>query len=138
LDVNLLIALYSPDHVHHPMAHEWWDAARAAGWASCPLTQNGFVRVLSRSTSPVIMPVAEALDRLREATDETNHEFWPDDVTLHDQSRFASDRIHGHKQLTDVYLLGLAVKNGGRLATLDRRISRAAVRGAEPQHLVVI
>lgn len=137
-DVNLIIALYLPDHIHHTLAHEWWDANRAAGWASCPLTQNGFVRILSQTRSPRPIAVVEALDRLREATAETDHEFWPDDVAMHDDRLFAGDRIHGHNQLTDVYLLGLAVRNGGRLATFDRRISRQAVRGAEPDHLVII
>lgn len=84
------------------------------------------------------MPVAEALDRLQEATAETDHEFWPDDVSLADDRLFAGNRILGPKQLTDVYLLGLAVKHGGRLATFDRTITRAAVRGAEAKHLVVI
>jgi toxin-antitoxin system PIN domain toxin len=92
-DVNLLIALYLPDHIHHTLAHEWWDANRATGWASCPLTQNGFVRILSQIRSPRPIAVAEALDRLREATAETDHEFWPDDVALHDDGLFAGDRI---------------------------------------------
>jgi toxin-antitoxin system PIN domain toxin len=137
-DVNFLVAMFDEDHVHHERAHQWWDANRADGWASCPLTQNGFVRVLSQSTTRTKVSPVAALDLLRTATGEETHVFWPDDISLVDTQRFNSTRILGPKQLTDIYLLGLAVKNGGRLATFDQSISRSAVVGAEPHNLVVI
>lgn len=138
LDVNFLIALLQPDHVHHSSAHRWWTENRSGGWASCPLTQNGFVRIVSQARYSNPIPVTRALALLQEETAATDHAFWPDDVSLTDLQRFDSERILGPKQLTDIYLLALAVKNGGRLATLDRAIPIAAVRGAEPRHVAVI
>lgn len=138
LDVNLLIGLLQPDHVHHSSAHRWWTENGSAGWASCPLTQNGFVRIVSQPRYPKPIPVTRAIALLQEATAATDHAFWPNDISLADPQRFDSERILGPKQLTDIYLLALAVKNGGRLATFDRTISIAAVRGAEPRHVAVI
>jgi uncharacterized protein len=138
LDLNVLIAMFDEQHIHYVRAHQWWVENRADGWASCPLTQNGFVRVLSQPNYSNPIPVSEALALLRKATAQPDHTFWPDDVSLVDPQHFHSARILGPKQLTDIYLLALAVKNGGRLATLDRAVSLAAVRGAEPQHVVVI
>ena len=111
---------------------------RSGGWASCPLTQNGFVRIVSQARYSNPIPVTRALALLQEETAATDHAFWPDDVSLTDLQRFDSERILGPKQLMDIYLLALAVKNGGRLATLDRAIPIAAVRGAEPRHVAVI
>jgi toxin-antitoxin system PIN domain toxin len=138
LDVNLLIGLLQPDHVHHSSAHRWWTENGSAGWASCPLTQNGFVRIVSQPRYPKPIPVTRAIALLQEATAATDHAFWPNDISLADPQRFDSERILGPKQLTDIYLLALAVKNGGRLATFDRTIPIAAVRGAEPRHVAVI
>ena len=138
LDVNLLIALLQPDHVHHGLAHGWWSANRSGGWASCPLTQNGFVRILSQPRYPKPMSTAAALALLAEQTVETDHAFWPDDISLLDSQRFDFGRILGPKQLTDIYLLALAIEHGGRLATFDRTIPVGAVRGAEPRHVALI
>lgn len=137
-DVNLLFALLQPDHVHFERAHGWWDANRVHGWASCPLTQNGFIRILSQPGYQRPVPVALALAALTDQTQTTDHAFWPDDVSLLDETRFRRDRMLGPKQLTDVYLLGLAVQHGGRLATLDRTIPLAAVRGAQARHVAVV
>ncbi len=137
-DVNLLIALLQPDHAHFERAHLWWEENHVDGWASCPLTQNGFVRILSQSSYQRSMTVTAALEELAEQIRITNHALWADDVSLLDATLFDHARILGPKQLTDVYLLALAMKNGGRLVTLDRSIPLAAVHGAEPKHLVVI
>jgi uncharacterized protein len=131
--------MFDEDHVHHERAHEWWEVNKGHGWASCPLTQNGFVRVFSQSTNRRSrISAAAALDLLREASSESDHVFWPDDISFLDADRFNPAGILGPKQLTDIYLLGLAVKNGGRLATFDRAISTRAVISAEPAHLAVI
>lgn len=137
-DVNLLIALLQPDHMHHDPAHKWWSENDASGWASCPLTENGFLRIVSQPRYGNPMPVAAAIGRFREWIADTDHVFWPDDLSLADQRRFVSHRILGPNQLTDIYLLGLAVKNDGRLATFDRTIPTTAVGGAKARHLVVI
>ena len=120
LDVNLLIALAWPSHVHHEPAHRWFRRHGAGGWATCPLTQVGFVRV---SSNPAIIPgavsVPAALETLRAFTAAAHHVFWPDDLPLSDR-RFPPGLLLGHRQVTDAYLLGLAIRHGGRLATLDR------------------
>lgn len=137
-DVNLLIALFDPEHIHHDPSQRWWEANRAVGWASCPLSQNGFVRIVSQATYLKPSPARDLVERLAEAVVDTDHEFWPDDVSLTDESLFVRDRLLGPKRLTDIYLLALAVRHGGRLATFDRNIPLAAVRGAEPRHVAVV
>lgn len=137
-DVNVLLALFQPDHVHFERTQEWWKANESDGWASCPLTQNGFARILSQQSYRKPLPTAEAIARLAEQVERTNHKFWSDDVSIADREVFDQSGILGPNQITDAYLLALAVKNGGRLATLDQNISLRAVRGAELRHLVVI
>lgn len=137
-DVNLLIALFDEQHVHHLRAQGWWAATRVGGWASCPLTENGFVRVVSQPNYPNPLSVASAHEFLAQQTAATGHAFWPADVSLLDIELIDRDRILGPKQVTDVYLLALAVRHGGRLATLDSAVPLAAVRGAEARHLVAI
>ena len=137
-DVNVLIAMFDLDHVHYERAHAWWRANRTSGWASCPLTQNGFVRILSRPKYRAPTTVNSALDLLERVTGADEHRFWSDDISLTDARLFDHSHILGPKQLTDVYLLALAIKNGGRFATFDRAIPLAAVRGAEPRHVAVI
>lgn len=137
LDVNLLIALFDPDHVHHEPAHLWFGAHKTTGWATCPLTENGLVRILSNpSYSPAAERPAKIAERLRALCASGHHLFWPDDVSLRDSRRF--DLAVGHRKLTDVYLLALAVAHEGRLATFDRSIPLRAVSGAAAKHLVVI
>jgi toxin-antitoxin system PIN domain toxin len=137
-DVNLLIAAFDEEHVLHSRAQQWWAANRVHGWASCPLTQNGCVRILSQPNYPNPISIGAALDLLAEQVAKTDHAFWPDNVSLTDHEQFDQVHILGPKQLTDIYLLALAVNNGGRLATFDRAIPVAAVRGAESRHVAVI
>jgi toxin-antitoxin system PIN domain toxin len=139
LDVNLLVALFDADHVHHEIAHAWFADTRPGGWASCPMTENGLVRVLTNPKygSP-ISAVPAVLERVRAFTASGHHEFWTDLVSLSDAALFEPARVRGHRQITDVYLLGLAHVNGGRLATFDRAIPLAAVIGATPDTLEVI
>lgn len=138
LDVNLLLALVDEQHVHHELSHRWWSANRPHGWASCPLTQNGFLRVISQPRYPNPLSYAAAHDLLARQVLDTAHKLWPDDVSLLDDKRFDRDQILGPKQITDVYLLALAVKNDGRLATLDTAIPLGAVRGATSRHLASV
>jgi uncharacterized protein len=138
LDVNVLLALMDSAHVHHGLALAWWRNERDAGWASCPLTQNGFVRIVSHGSYPKRPTAAQAIEQLRLQLAEPGHEFWPDTVSIADAAVFDRTRILGPKKISDVYLLALAVKNGGRLVTFDRGIPARAVHGAEPRHLAVI
>ena len=140
LDVNVIIALLDPDHAFHERAHDWWAAQAKLGWASCPVTENGVVRVMS---NPGYSPKArftpgDLISRLQKFTEQTKHEFWPDDVSLRDGKIFNGERIHSSRQLTDLYLLALAVKHGGKLATFDQGIPLSAVRVAKAENLCVI
>jgi hypothetical protein len=136
LDVNALIALSDEDHPFNPAMRRWW-GKNDAGWASCAITQNGYLRVVSQPSYANPMTIAEALDVLDRATTQRTHEFWPDNLSLIDGSHIDRRYVVGPKQLTDIYLLALAVNNKGCLITFDRSIPLAAVRGAEPRHLVV-
>ncbi|MBK6638247.1 MAG: VapC toxin family PIN domain ribonuclease [Rhodocyclaceae bacterium] len=137
LDVNVLIALLDPDHVSHVPAKHWWLDQREAGWASCPLTQNGCVRIITQPAYPNPQSVATVAAMLDTLCADPCHEFWPDDASLLDARRFNHSHVHGPRQITDVYLLGLAVGHSGRLVTFDEKIPLSAVHGATRQHLLV-
>jgi toxin-antitoxin system PIN domain toxin len=136
LDVNVLIALLDVDHSLHAPAMAWFVEHARQGWASCPITQNGCLRIMSHPAYPNAPPVRTILDRLTVATATDLHEFWADDVSLLDDRLFDPARILGPRQITDLYLLALAVRHGGRLVTFDAAISLHAVRGATARHLV--
>lgn len=138
LDVNVLIALLDADHTSHRTAMKWFAAHAGAGWASCPITENGCVRVMSHPGYPHAHAAAEIVERLRAATAHKAHRFWPDRESLLDGKRVDPSRVHGPRQLTDVYLLALAVGHGGRFVTFDGAIATGAVKGAGPQHLVTL
>ena len=138
LDVNVLIALLDADHLRHADARSWLLANGGAGWASCALTQNGCLRIMASPAYPNALPVAAVAARLHRAAEHPAHEFWPCDVSLLDARRVAQAHLLGPRQLTDIYLLALAVHRGGRLVTMDARISTVAVVGARPEHLVVL
>jgi uncharacterized protein len=138
LDVNVLVALFDADHSLHEPALAWFDEHGGAGWATCPITQNGCIRVMSQPGYPNTTPVLAIADRLRDATAHRSHEFWPDDVSVVDDAMIDASRVHGPKQLTDVYLLAMAVAHDGRLLTFDRAIPLDAVAGAQKKHLVAI
>jgi hypothetical protein len=138
LDVNVLIALHDSDHVHHNRAGEWFDTNNQPGWASTPLTQNGCLRIMSQASYSNPQPMNLLVQMLQSATASSMHEHWADDISLLDSQLFQHSHIHSPKQLTDLYLLGLAVKHQGRLVTFDQRIPLSAVHGAKPKHLVVL
>jgi len=131
LDVNVLVALFDADHVHHDLAHDWFADEGALAWATCPLTENGFLRVLTNAAyrGAELRP-APLLALLRRFCGGKGHHFWPDAISLRDPVHFDLSFVRGHRQLTDVYLLGLARQMGGRLATFDRTILLKAVIGA--------
>ena len=139
LDINVLVALFDPDHVHHEAAHDWFGGAKADGWATCPLTENGLVRILSNAAYSGTHESSTAVrGRLGEFCASAQHVFWPDEVSLRDPRIFTWPTGVTHRQITDVYLLGLATHRKGRLATFDRSIPRSAVHEAGPQHLELI
>jgi uncharacterized protein len=138
LDINVLIALLDTDHSLHHSAASWYEANANAGWASCALTQNGCLRIMSHASYPHAMPITAVAERLREAAATSHHEFWSADVSLLDADLVDTTRIHGPKQLTDVYLLALACRHRGCLVTLDQSVTTNAVRVARPENLLKI
>jgi toxin-antitoxin system PIN domain toxin len=136
LDVNVLIALLDADHTSHDTALAWFGDHARDGWASCPITQNGCVRIMSHPGYPNSHSVLEIVERLRLATADRTHQFWADGPSLLDENVVDVSRIHGPRQLTDVYLLALAVSNRGRLVTFDTSIAIGAVKGASSKHLL--
>ena len=123
LDVNLLLALAWPTHIHHIAAHTWFAENYAAGWATCPLSQLGFVR-LSMQPAVVKIPIlfGDVTEALAQMTAGGAHRFWPLERGLADIRDEVRTRVVGHHQLTDAVLLDLAIRHQGRLATFDRRI----------------
>ena len=115
LDVNVLVALLDRTHLHHRVATDWLAANVSRGWASCPLTQNGCVRILSLPSYRNAQSPSAVADRLGQATGNKSHEFWPDSVSVVEKGRLHWDRVLSSRQITDVYLLALAVARGGRL-----------------------
>ncbi len=138
LDANLLIALFDVAHVHHRPAQQWLTANRSDGWATCPLTGNACIRIISQPAYPGRLPVADIARRLQQATRAADHHFWPDDLELSDPVLFDHRKILTPKYLTDIYLLALSVRNNGRLVTFDRNIPLAAVPSARPENLLVL
>ena len=138
LDVNVLVALFNPDHVHHDAAHDWFAGrSRQRKWATCSVTEQGLLRVLANPASRTEFPAHE--DRLSGSVsfaEAASHRFWDQAVSLRDRARsFDFSHLSGHRQITDVYLLGLAHRMGGHLATFDRTIPLKAVIGATRESL---
>ncbi len=132
LDVNALIALLDSEHMEHRTMRTWFQKHHHAGWSTCPLTENGMVRVLSQRTYPSGQRTpAEAIQALRalKARFAASHEFWPDDLSLSEENLFEIELLAGPAQITDAYLLALAKHHNGVLASFDRSLAWHAVRG---------
>lgn len=128
LDVNLLLALLDPMHIHHEPAHRWFADKGHQAWATCPLTENGCIRIASHPSYPNRPGgVPAVLDIFRRLSQAPGHHFWSEDISI--IQILDPDAVITHAQITDVYLLGLAVHKKGKLATLDQRIPSQAVRG---------
>jgi len=123
LDVNVLVALLWPPHQSHSAAQNWFGKNAHHGWATCALTEAGFVRILSNPafTPDAVTPV-EAVKALEANSQHRFHHFWADDVSFAEAVRPFRQRLMGHRQVSDAYLLGLAIHRRGKLATLDRGI----------------
>ncbi len=139
-DVNVIIALLDKDHALYERAHDWWAGNNRRGWASCPFTENGVVRNLSNPnySHKIKYHPSDLINRLAAFANNSNHEFWPDGISLRDKKQFAAERIHSSRQLADLYLLALAAENQGRLVTFDRGISLSSVCNAKAANLCAI
>jgi len=138
LDVNVLIALIDADHVRHDDAHRWLRGIGKSVWATCPLTENGVLRIAGSARylgspgtpSAVAQSVASLLAL-------PSHEFWPDDISIFDSRIVDCARLLNSSQVTDTYLLALASARGGKLATFDRRlVADAVIGGRAALHLI--
>jgi len=139
LDVDVLVALFDPAHLHHEAAHAWFAAHRAPGWATCPITENGLVRAVSHPDYPGRrVTVGDAVERLSAFSEAEDHHFWPDSTSLRRRSRIDVGRLEGSGQVRSAYLLLLAVDNEGRFVTFDEETPLAAVSQATPEQLVVL
>ncbi|MDR2212874.1 MAG: hypothetical protein LBE21_04535 [Pseudomonadales bacterium] len=138
LDVNVLIALLDGAHLHHSRALQWLGTQIQHGWASCPLTQNGCIRIMSQPSYPNTRPPQDIANRLREAVSTEHHQFWADDISVLDNHTLDWRQLLYSRQLTDAYLLALAVRHEGVFVTLDRNIQPKIVPGARAEHLLVL
>ena len=137
LDVNVLVALAWPNHVHHEIALTWFRKHQRLGWATCPATQSGFIRVSSnRAIIPEARTPAEAAELLRQIILLPKHSFWRDDISLVDCPHVDMSKIHGFRQVMGAHLLALAIRHGGRLATLDRSVRVLAPAGCDPDSVI--
>ena len=138
LDVNVLIALLDAAHLHHEAARRWLRDNVRHGWATCPITENGCLRVMAQPGYSSCLPVSAVAERLREATATRHHRFWPGTVSLLSPGVVDWRQAIGPKQLTDAYLLALAVERQGRFVTFDARIVPGIVAGAGARHVCAI
>jgi uncharacterized protein len=138
LDVNVLLALFWPPHEFHHQVRGWFRDRANKQWATCPITQNGFVRIASNPAfSRDALSVDDALRLLKANLSHPGHVFWPDDLDLTASLSLSGARLQGHRQITDAYLLGLAMHHKGRLATLDNSVATLLPRGSRTPDWII-
>ena len=137
LDVNVLLSLLDANHEHHAASMGWWRQNNHP-WASCPITQNGYLRIVTGPGYPNRLSISQAIRTLSQAVFTPDHEFLSDDISLLDPQLVAREHIQGSKQLTDIYLFALSVSRGARFVTFDEGVSPVAVPQATNSSLHVI
>jgi toxin-antitoxin system PIN domain toxin len=139
LDVNVWIALFDDAHQFSERANRFISQS-GVKIATCPLVENGVIRVMGSPhySRRGALSIQLVRDRLRQACHELDHEFWPDDVSLREDERFNFARVQGHNQITDLYLLALAVHRKGCLVGFDQGIALSSVNGAAAQHVLML
>lgn len=138
LDINVLIALLDQGHVLHGAATRWLERELDHGWATCPITENGVVRIMAQPSYPNPQPAALVAARLAEACAHASHAFWPEPISLLQEGLIHWERLLGPRQITDAYLLALAATHGGRFVSFDQRIAAAVVPAANPANLCIV
>jgi toxin-antitoxin system PIN domain toxin len=138
-DVNVLVALMWPSHLHHQRARQWFDALGDLPWATCPLTQSGLIRASSnpRVVGEAVSP-GEAVTHLRQLQELGNHEFWSDDLDFAGDNPIPLEHLMGHRQVTDAYLLGLAIHHEAQLVTFDRGIQNLLSAKSSDHHSILL
>jgi hypothetical protein len=137
-DVSVLLALFDPHHTKHDAVFRWHREQGKHGWASCPITENGLVRIMSQPKYPNPQTLSDMIRIVRNFVNDVTYQFWSDDFSVGAPDIVDTNTSLTSSMLTDIYLLALAMKNDGRLVTLDSRIPARAVIGAKPEHLVVL
>lgn len=137
LDINVIIALLDSAHVMHRAACGWMEQAVDHGWATCPMTENGVMRIMSQPAYPNGRPAQQVVQRLAEVCGHPSHQFWPETISLLHPGRIHWQQILGSRQITDAYLLALAVAQGGRFVSFDQRIGIEVVPKATAEHLAI-
>jgi hypothetical protein len=131
LDVNVLLSMLWPRHIFFQPASRWFAANRGRGWATCPISQAGFVRLYTQpAVTGMEISMADAIGLLQNNCKEPDHVFWPQDLAVTELLPEIRQRLVGHRQLSDAILLDLAIRKGGRLATLDRRVEKLLAPGS--------
>ena len=127
LDINLLVALFDSQHVNHEAAHDWFARKAVDSWATCPTTENGFLRVISNPAYPTVTATpTEVMNHLAKFCSNIGHVFWSDDLSLLEVlDNTVKKRLMGHGQITDFYLTALAHHKEGRLASFDGSLGRS-------------
>jgi toxin-antitoxin system PIN domain toxin len=139
LDVNVLVALLWPSQQDHALVQQWFHRNAGGGWATCPITQAGFVRIVSNpSFSRDAIAPQDAVKLLAPNLDHPNHQFWTDDINFVQAAELFQKHLVGHKQVTDAYLLALAIHKKGRLATLDRKLTALLPEKTAARDLVTV
>jgi len=138
LDVNVLMAISWPDNANHSAAQRWFRDHMKAGWATCPMTQAAFIRLSSnRSVTENALHPSAAITLLERNSQNDYHEFWSDNLTFTDAVAPFRGRIIGHQQITDAYLLGLAIRKKARLVTFDKAIAALLPPGTHKSDWIV-
>jgi toxin-antitoxin system PIN domain toxin len=128
LDVNLLLALFDAEHAHHEAAHAWWGQETTESWSTCAITENGFLRIATGKAYPAIdEDFATLVEDFRAFCQHRDHVFWSADISLID---IIPNSVQVRpNEITDIYLLALALTRGGKLATLDQKIPAHLIPG---------
>ena len=137
LDVNVLIGLLDANHAHHAAVMGWFSSYEDT-WASCPITQNAYVRIVTQNKYANTISIMEAVKKLSAAVATPNHEFISDDISLLEPKHVLHREIQGNKQVTDIHLLALSVSHGAQFVTLDKGVSHVAVQQATEDSIHVI
>jgi hypothetical protein len=139
LDVNVLVALMWAPHECHQRAQEWFANHARFGWATCPLTEAGAVRILSNPAfSRDAATPQQALSVLTENLKRPSHQFWPDAISITEAVGLVGVQLAGHRQVTDFYLLGLALHRKARFATLDRGVAAVGATGSRVAEAITL
>jgi toxin-antitoxin system PIN domain toxin len=138
-DVNVLIAMAWPTHDGHKKVQQWFSTHAPSGWATCPITQSAFVRILSNpSFSPNALSPRDALALLQTNLAHSEHRFWPDEIGLVQALKPLAPQLEGHQQVTDAYLLGLAMHKEGKFVTMDKSVVRLLPEKVPPSRFIEV